>query len=164
MVEKTIGDRRVTLAKDRGLSFGESNETCCFCINIKSGVIIIGILFILNALYAAFGCWRFFSLGSLAGIVMISLTLPQLLAGYYFLKFFRDMESSETKKQLPLACALQSLSAVLTGAWCVVLDIFIKEDDQEFPDGGVLSWIVTFGVMFLFFAYFYSVCKKFAFK
>ena len=89
MVEKSIGDTRVTLAKDRGLSFGETNETCCCCLSIKTGVMIIGAIFILNAFYSGYGCFSFFSLGIIAGVVMISLVLPQLLAGYYFLKFFR---------------------------------------------------------------------------
>ena len=53
-------------------------------------------------------------------IVYCCIVAPYLISAYHWIKYFMKMDSAETKKNLPLACAMAGLSVALGAIWCII--------------------------------------------
>ena len=85
---------------------GESDEQCCFCIPIKIGVTVIGIVMIISAVQGILAGLHWLSLDFIFGVLMICAFLPVLLGAWWFIAYFRDMENADTRGNLVKACMM----------------------------------------------------------
>ena len=152
LFEGGLGD-----TKKAGIKIGDSTNSCCICIPIKTGVTIIGLYLLVIAAMAAYAAVAFFlKTHVIMGVVYCLVNLPLFVAAFYFFKWIQN-DSMETRAKLPTACIYVMFALIVSTALSLVLMIitFISWDD-------FWSTLVGNGIDFLFYFYFAGVCKRFS--
>ena len=141
-----------------GLSLpGEPEDKCCWCIPIKIGVIILGIGVVAQAALSVLGGLGVLSTYFIAGVVMCAAAAPLLLAAFWYIKWFQDMESKETREGTAKAMMMVALSALINLAG-LLLEVII----YSVPFSALISGIITTGITIVIVLYYVGVCKRFA--
>ena len=153
---KEFGDLKLN---KNGLQVGENSNSCCLCIEINAGVMIIGILVIVAAFLDVFNLITDSGQYNQAGIIIsIVFTLPLVYAAAMFFQWLRKRGDSSRKGKLPGAVGIVVLSRLVMGVYWLIM-VFFGADI-----GSVLKFLISFGIEFLLFAYYYGVVKRFAGK
>ena len=105
----------------------ESDEVCCLCIPLKTGVTLIAILNVLWAVLTLITLFGSIYGGSLKFIVLICI-LPSFVADFFFLRWLMD-DTKETRENLPRAALLQMLAAIAVNAWTLIMFVVIANYD-----------------------------------
>ena len=138
---------------------GETDDKCCWCIPIKPGVIIIGIVMILWALQLVITFIDWIDTDGLLiyAILYLCCIAPICLGAFFFVKYFMKMDDKDTKAKLEKACMLVILSAVI--AFLIALIMVILGDNTF---GNAISQLLTSIVISVIYFYYAGVCKRFA--
>ena len=138
---------------------GEAEDKCCWCIPIKPGVIIIGVLMILWALSAllTFIDWIGVDGYLIYAILYLLCIAPIVLGAFFFVKYFMKMDDKERKEKLEKSCMLVILSSII--AFIISLLMVILGDNTF---GNVISQLITSLIVAVIYLYYAGVCKRFA--
>ena len=82
-----MSNNKRRVSKTTGVNIGEDSDKCCFAVDLKDGVTLIGILIVVYAAYAAVGIVNIFgSSYADAGFKIISCVIlaPIVISGFYF--------------------------------------------------------------------------------
>lgn len=123
-------------ASKEGISLpGEAADKCCFCIPIKPGVVIIGLIMVIDAVWGVLGVLNLLKHANLLIYAIISgvAIAPLVLGAYFYVRFFME-DNATTRGGLSKACMLVILSALIL---CGVSVFQLILGDNTF--GGVLD-------------------------
>ena len=127
-MEKVLQDQEAQIEEnDTQLEGGitEDADKCCLFVPIKLGVQIVGILIVVSAGLGVLNLLGALSVGALVYTILLGASLaPAVLSAFYFLKFLIN-DNSDTRAQLPTACALIILQQLVqVGAFVVYVLIY----------------------------------------
>ena len=158
----SVNNPKLEIHKE-GIDIGEEESKCCFVVDIKAGVFIIGCIVILNAvaqLGYSLDLFRLYNYTGYAyyGIVSICLTLPGIyggvLFGLYFHAWHQGIDSEKEKaEKTPLACMLQMASIIGMS----LFSVFFYYWESFAWDFVRLVYCL---IECLFFFYFVGICKR----
>ena len=144
--------------KENGLALpGEDPTKCCWCIPIKIGMIICGVLILLYFLqFIQIILWWFDYGFVVYGILYVIAAAPMGLSCFWYVKWFMKIDDKERKANLMKAQLMVILSALISFAIQIVALIV---GDQTF--GGVVSYFITAIVYMIVFLYYAGVAKRY---
>ena len=128
--------------------------TCCFCIPIRIGIILIGLI-------SLFDCFQFVMLANniadVSMIVMIFYYIALIPAAVGFLIFVQYFlkDTTQNRKYLQDACGLMILAEVIAYTGMVVGAIL----SDQIPTQNILTFIPINGLNALFYFMFRMICK-----
>ena len=109
-----------TKVEDINIQINEDSDKCCLCIPIKTGVTLIGIFILINALRVIYAMyWGIFNGVVVYASVLGVLAAPVVYSGYLFFKWFRK-DCQDTRADLPKACVFIVFSSVASAVWLCV--------------------------------------------
>ena len=139
---------------------GEAEDKCCFCVPIRPGLYLIGLLMVFWAFNAVYHC--FVNLGAggdylIYGAMYGFAAAPIIIGAYFFIKFFMKPEESETREGIVKACMLVILSSIAVVFIALVEWLLLP----VFKFGDFLSTVVSAAFVALFFFYYAGVARRF---
>ena len=137
---------------------GEADDKCCWCLPINVGVIVIGVLIIIQGLQSILNGGAIYTNSSLWGILVYCALIPQVLAAILFIMFFIKMQDANARKHTVLACLLMVLSCIFLGVIFILYPLLNK-----YTTISHYLWqiIVDFFTACCWF-YFAGVCKRYS--
>ena len=90
----------------------EDPNKYCFCIPIDIGIFLIGLGIVFNAVFGSFLVVAVTNVNFIASVILGVLTLPLLIAAYYFVQYFRNRSDKDARANLPVACVYSAISAL----------------------------------------------------
>ena len=132
----------------------EEDDKCCRCIDIATGIKVIGVITIIGFMSTTGDCiqliWNPIPYTEdyqwILLVPWMILLVPSFFASVMFLNFFRD-DSTETRANLPKACLFAGLSYLSISSWIVVCCWMYYGDNysQRFSYGfGGFVWYIYF--------------------
>ena len=132
---------------------GEGGDMCCWCVPIKPGVIVIGIIVLLTDIMSIKNTIDAAGVNSLQGALWIVTMVPLVLSLVIFIQFFLNNRKTE---RLSLACMLVVLACLLQFA--IILIFFFTSSTKL---DRFLGALIPTAVDVLLFTYFAGVCKRY---
>ena len=139
---------------------GEADDKCCFCVPIRPGLYLIGILMVVWAGNAIFHCFQNLGWGGdylIYGILYGAAAAPIILGAYFFIRFFMKPEESSAREGTVKACMLVILSSIAVGFIALVQWMLLP----GFGFGNFVATCASAGVVALCFFYYAGVAKRF---